>query len=182
MADHFTGIIRIGGQVTAEQWKRMAELEELLVFIDPETKQKTEGAPPLYDGEVYMSEGAIAVDDPQAGGGMFFNLENYLVEQGIPFDRFSSADYGYDAMEASFRVGMEKPLECISTTDGDVTVLVSTVLKVFGDGKAMDDLSEEDLDDLGYGWRLAMLRQEQPLPEFEYYPLGDEVASPYLRG
>src|SRR5437870_810723 len=64
-----------------------------------------------HDSEV------LSVGDDEALGGMFESLEEFLVEQGVAFDRHSDAKYEYDGEIVFYRPGMERPGCCLATQD-----------------------------------------------------------------
>ena len=63
--------------------------------------------------------GHLFLADNQARFGMFEELEGFLCEHGIPFDRHSDARYEFDAENVRFRPGMDRPLEVPSNDAGD---------------------------------------------------------------
>ena len=61
---------------------------------------------------------------------MFEELEGFLCEHGIPFDRHSDARYEFDAEKVAFRPGMNRPLEMPSNKDGDTLLRVDEIRPV----------------------------------------------------
>ena len=63
--------------------------------------------------------GHLFLVNNQARFGMFEELEGFLCEHGIPFDRHSDARYEFDAENVRFRPGMDRPVEVPSNDTGD---------------------------------------------------------------
>lgn len=161
MASQMAGCINIGGRVTRGQWNRMVELEGYLDKLDPATGKTTE------EDTVYLSDGSVTVNDGCASWGHFDELESYLREQGIPYDRQSDAAYEYDAQEASFRPGMDDELTCRGEQNGGIVVPIDRVITYIENKWSLDEIIAlgSTLDD---EVRLYMLRKSQPLPDFEF--------------
>lgn len=68
-----------------------------------------------HDSEV------LSIGDDQAAWGEF-ELEDFLMEHNITFDRRSDAKYEYDGLLVRFRPGMKEPAETLATQDGDPTI------------------------------------------------------------
>jgi hypothetical protein len=82
--------------------------------------------------------GHLSLIDLEANWGQFEGLEEFLVQQGIAFDRYSEAKHQYDAERVWFRPGMRDPETII--TDGSHNPIVGlTVLEEYdhllADGK-----------------------------------------------
>ena len=94
VADRFAGEITIGGNVPA------ALLEKFL-----EQVRSTDSLAGDYDGPSFDAEnteqlrqtldggGHLKLVDPEASHGMFQELEAFLQQHGIPFDRHSDGQY-----------------------------------------------------------------------------------------
>ena len=131
MADYFPGEIRIGGNVSADL------LEELLGELSS-TGAKVGG----YDGTEFNCQSADelrqALDEnghlflvnDQARFGMFEEVEGFLCEHDIPFDRHSGARYEFDAENVRFRPGMDRPVEVSSNGTGDDLMDVDVIRPV----------------------------------------------------
>jgi hypothetical protein len=131
MADYFPGEIRIGGDIPADL------LEELFGELSS-TGAKIGG----YDGtdfncqnadelrQALEENGHLFLADDQARFRMFEELEGFLCEHDIPFDRHSDARYEFDAENVRFRPGMERPLEVPSNGTGDDLMDVNKIRPV----------------------------------------------------
>ena len=120
MSDYFAGEIRIGGNVPADL------LEEFLGELES-SGAKVGG----YDGAAFAcrtadelrqavdENGHLFLVDDQARFGMFEELEGFLCEHDIPYDRHSDARFEFDAENVRFRPGMERPLTVPSNDAGD---------------------------------------------------------------
>jgi len=120
MADRFPGEITIGGKVPcALLGQFLGAVASTCAFVGG-----YEGAP--FDGRTAEDlrgaldeDGHLRLADPEARYGQFDDLEGFLQEHGIPFDRHSDARYEFDAMNVMFRPGMERPVEVASNNAGD---------------------------------------------------------------
>ena len=166
MADEISGSMDIGGRLTWTQWMRKVELEGLLDFLSPATGRSRD------DSIVDLSHGTISLNDPCAAYGHFDELESYLRDQCIPYDRHADARYEYDGEEASFRAGMEGELIATATQDGIITVSASLVARYINDGTTLAEMLAVESDDETAGLRLTILRQAHPLPDFEFVEEG----------
>src|SRR5438045_2325303 len=124
MSDRFPALIEIGGpiprsrvsellarvQATGLRWDwcedavKAATPEELLA----ELRQR--------DSQV------LSIGDDEALGGMFSDLEGFLVRHDIAFDRRSEAKYEYDGEIVFFRRGMKGSGWMLATQDGTPTI------------------------------------------------------------
>ena len=108
MADDTPARLRIGGEITQTQYQAIQQLTE-------------QGARSSF-GRVYE------IRHERARWGAFEALEAYLVEQAIPFDRYSEPALGYDGRLAHFRPGMEGPVEFQASGDtGERVVPVGAI-------------------------------------------------------
>ena len=67
-------------------------------------------------------DGLLRLSNDEAAYGMFEELEDFLVEHGIAFDRRSDAKFEFDAENVSFRPGMKKPVVCLANQNGQPMV------------------------------------------------------------
>lgn len=161
MADYYYGEIRIGGTVTREQFDRMIRIEPALEGLDPDTlgnRGRGEHGPELRDGVLWFG-------DDQASYGEFHDLEGYLREQGIPYDRHSSGYHEWNAEESGFRPGVgcfTAPAE----DDGTVLADAAGVLSHIERGLTVTEIPPPD-DDGDPGLALVLMRRAHPLPPFE---------------
>lgn len=161
MGEYFFGEISIGGQVSREQFARMAEIEPMLEGFDPDTltgRRTGDHGPEVRDGVLYLGDG-------QASYGEFSDLEAYLQAEGIPYDRHSSGYHEYPAEESSHRPGVG----CVTAAardDGTILAEAVAVLSYIGRGLAIDDLPLPD-DGGDAGLALVLMRRGHPLPPFQ---------------
>ena len=120
MADRFPGEITIGGKIPA------ALLEEFLGEVASSGASVGDYGNAPFDGRTAEElrgtldeNGQLRLADPEACYGQFEELEGFLQEHGIPFDRHSDARYEFDAVNVMFRPGMERPVEVASNNAGD---------------------------------------------------------------
>jgi hypothetical protein len=97
VADYTPAHLRIGGEITDPQYQAIQRL--------------TSDAAEVVAGEF------CEIWDHQARGGAFPELEAYLIEESIAFDRFSEPALGYDGRLAQFRPGMAEPAEFTASAD-----------------------------------------------------------------
>ena len=71
--------------------------------------------------------GHLFLVNDQARYGMFEELEDFLCEHDIPYDRHSDARFEWDAENVTFRPGMERPLEMPSNKDGDTLLRMDQI-------------------------------------------------------
>src|SRR5690606_19447394 len=76
----------------------------------------------------------------RAPGGAFQDLEAYLVEQNIPFDRHTEAADGYDGEAVYFRPGMQEPACYSADQNGDPRVSVTEIRKALAETSTYEDL------------------------------------------
>jgi hypothetical protein len=128
MADRFAGEITIGGEVPA------ALLEDFLGEA-----MSTGALVGDYDGSPFAAKtaeelrqaldekGHLKLVDAEANCGMFEELEGFLCEHDIPFDRHSDAQYQFDGENAVFRSGMQCPLIMLCDKSGDSMVFMDQI-------------------------------------------------------
>ena len=75
-------------------------------------------------------DGHLFLVNDQARYGMFEELEDFLCQHGIPFDRHSDARFEFDAENVMFRPGMKRPVEMPSNNDGDALLDVERLRPV----------------------------------------------------
>ena len=82
----------------------------------------------------------LDVGSGEANYGLFPDLEAFLVEHGIAFDRCTEAKYGYDGELVQFRPGMESPKVNLARQSGDRTFTAGDlrpIQKLLERGKAV---------------------------------------------
>ena len=131
MGEYFPAEITIGGKVPARL------LEEFLAEIRS-AGAKVGG----YDGAEFACQdaeelrqaldesGHLFLVDDQASFGMFEDLEGFLVDNGIPFDRHTDTKHEFDAENVRFRPGMKRPARVSSNSLGDDLMDVDKVRPV----------------------------------------------------
>ena len=165
MADRFPTQIRIGGQVNR------AIIPELLGAINAEGLQSDWGSclPDITSEEQlleHMEDGHLTFRDEERAWGEFADLEQFLVENGIPFNRSHCPRYEYDGELVQFRTGMEAPAVAAANDSGVIVIeapeiqrirdILKTAQNMEDVRKAMDELNE-----------LCFEADIEPLPAFE---------------
>jgi hypothetical protein len=116
MGDYFAGDIEIGGKISRK------DLNELIEKILEGGLKKDYNF--LYTRgelvEAFATQKSVSLCDDQAKYGEFPELEAWLIEHKIPFDRHSDARYEYDAVNTYCRVEDNKVIlnTLYSTQDG----------------------------------------------------------------
>jgi len=134
MSDYFAGEIRIGGNVPADLLEEfLGELESSGAKVggydgSPVTCRNAEELRRALD-----ENGHLFLVDDQARFGMFEELEGFLCEHDIPYDRHSDARFEFDAENVRFRPGMERPLTVPSNDAGDDLMDVSMIRPIAGE-------------------------------------------------
>ena len=131
MGEYFPAEIKIGGKLPARL------LEQFLAEIRS-AGTKVGG----YDGAEFACQNAeelrqalnesghLFLVDDRASFGMFENLEGFLVNNGIPFDRHTDTKHEFDAENVRFRRGMKRPVQVSSNSLGDNLMDVGKVRPV----------------------------------------------------
>ena len=129
MAEYMTATLTVGGRITRAQLKKIRKLAEI------------EGA----DMEISeISEQEITIIDDEAPWGKFEQLEQYLIEQRIPFNRHSEAKYEYDAEIVFYRPDYcPRPLEFLATQEGQVAVNALEILEAIERTTTREELVAE---------------------------------------
>ena len=147
MAEYFDGAIRIGGNITREQWDRMKEIEPELARSIPS-----------------QIDGIFEHCSANTRMGQFEELETYLQEQGISYDRHSGAAYDFDAEETSFRPGVPV-ITAYATNGGTILCDAYEVLDYIIRHVDIGDIPKPD-EGGDSGLALVLLRKYNPLPKF----------------
>ena len=143
MGEYFPGKISIGGtiprKVAEELCGRIRDENVGLEYgehdFQPETpKDLAEGAPAGAPLDLYHEE---------ASYGMFDDLEAFLVENGIAFDRCHDPHAEYDEEMVMFRPEMKEPRRLCADTSGKVMVRAEDTQKLI---KALGRASERKFD------------------------------------
>jgi len=130
MADRFTTGIRIGGKV------KRALIPGLIQAINAEQLQQEWGKalPEIATEDQLLShrneKGALWFCNEEQAWGRFEELEEFLVEKGIQFDREHGPRYETDGELALFRPGMKEPRYCVADASGALTVAVEKIQKI----------------------------------------------------
>jgi hypothetical protein len=96
MADRFYGEIKIP-----------------VSYIDDELQELID----QYSADTFEEDGIFSLSDPDARSGEFEELEEYLVQNNIPFDRFSDSYAEYEAEKKQYRP--ESGITGVTLTGGD---------------------------------------------------------------
>ena len=94
--------------------------------------------------EVTDEKGVICLYDDQARDGQLEDLEAWLIEHDIAFDRECGDCGEYDAELVQFRPGMKEPVIFHIDSDGLPTITESTVRELF---EKIDEAQKEALED-----------------------------------
>jgi hypothetical protein len=127
MSEHIAAEIRIGGRVPASLVPALCQsIAHEAVALDwgdgrfsPTTKDELLEARGDCDGVLLLR-----LYDSEAPRGQFEQLEHFLQEHGIPYDRLSDPKYEYMAQLAMFRSGTD-PLELPTDPQHRPTVLAN---------------------------------------------------------
>ena len=108
MADFFWGEIEIGGPVPRSLVPRLLEFaQEPATGYTPD-ELTTANLPKLFK-EFDATKGYLHLEDPEARYGQFEELETFLLEANIGYNRRSDGKYEFTPEEARFRPGMDGP-------------------------------------------------------------------------
>ncbi len=132
MSDRFPGLIEIGGPLSR------GLVPELLARVQAKTlrwdwcEDAVQATTPdeLVDELRQHDCSVLSAGDDEACGGCFPDLEDFLVEHGIAFNRRSDAKYEYDGELVYFRPGMQEPGWIRATQDGEPVVLLDDLQNV----------------------------------------------------
>jgi hypothetical protein len=122
MGERSSGRITIGGNVPEALFPELREW-----CLEADLKEEWSDDRPFFEAiklpedlrESVKSGGHLVLMDAEASGGMFEDLETWLRQNNIPFDRHSTGASGaYDAELVMFRPGMEAPITFPSTDSG----------------------------------------------------------------
>ena len=171
MGERFPAIILIGGQVPRSL------IPDLIDVINASDVGLLWGGRVCFDGHdsliaVLDEQGHLILCDDEASYGVFQDLECFLQNNNIAFDRHSDARYEYDGELVSFRPAVHnvesQMWKFYATQDGDRLVLFNLVSQV-------RDILNQDL----HGERVQEARKLlddilgpviPPLPRFEVIP------------
>jgi len=166
MADRFTAEIRIGGKV------KRARIPALIQAINAEQLQQEWGKalPEITTEDQLLShrneKGVLWFCNEEQAWGQFEDLEEFLRESGIPFNRGHDPRYDSDGELALFRPGMKEPRYCVADASGALMVAVEKIQNI-------RDLLKRNPAKTGVQRALRKLNalcedaDIEPLPEFE---------------
>ena len=172
MSEPIPAKIEIGGSI------KRSQLDEIIRLGDCGNLQ-AEGAGPNYSGISIESlpTPRLVIGNPEADYGEFTELEAFLVENEILFDRHSDAKHEYEAEEVCFRPGMGEPLVSLGT-QGEDNPLISQRLVATAIEQAASP--EDAIEAIRGLLALHYLRAEiAPLPPLE---IEEDELSPSGRG
>ena len=113
MSDRMPAEIRLGGTIKrADVQALCSEIEESGVGVEwGENFSPTDGT------ELFAAakNGELRLVDDEARGGEFDDLEKFLKEKKIPFDRFTDGKYEYDCEAVHYRPGCKPEITCYIT-------------------------------------------------------------------
>ncbi|WP_145949590.1 hypothetical protein [Paenibacillus sp. Y412MC10] len=122
MADHFYGAIEIAkGRYPRHIWEKMNQ---------------------IAGREFEESLACLQMEDANAVNGEFSALEEYLVEQGIPFDRTSE---GFNEIHPEKRIFRPALIDkvIIGDNDGDAYIKTDDLRKVLTEDKPPEDILKD---------------------------------------
>lgn len=132
MAETFPTGIRIGGTVTKSQ----------LEIIKERFKESS-----LRDAEFNVHDDHIYAFDCFATWGEFPELEEFLKENRIPFDRHTEARYEYNGTVTYFRPEISsEPFVFPADQSGDPYILWETLKQALEESKSLEELKEKIKD------------------------------------
>jgi hypothetical protein len=108
MADNFWGEIEIGGPVPRSIVPRLLEFAREPATGYTADELTTANLPRLFK-EFDAATGYLHLEDPDARYGQFEDLETFLLETSIGYNRRSDGKYEFTPEEARFRPGMDGP-------------------------------------------------------------------------
>lgn len=174
MADYFPGEIRIGGPIPRAV---LPELIRAILAAGPSlgdygraraTQESLEEA--LRDGRI------VELCDEQACGGQFADLEAFLVERGIHFDRHSDARHEFDAQNVHCR-GKGPPLVVPATQGGESLIRRQGVLEALDDPSLPAEDKLKAIRQLVASPQLSPLEPIRLLPEEAAVSKGERIAN-----
>lgn len=134
MGNSFWAQIRIGGTVD-----RGAFVEAFFECEGIDFDEAVDSDP--FGSHVEIDPDGLTYTSESASWGEFEELETWLKERGIPFDRIGDTDDGHRT--ASWRPGMAAVWESASETDGSAIVAVDQVKHHLNDGTLAAWLAEQ---------------------------------------
>jgi len=141
MADFYWAKLEFPAGMIDEEVKSALESEGV-----PATKIEREGKYGHADDCAYIEKGIFVLENSRARWGQFEELENCLVEKGIPFDRESSGFYEIFPERRIFRPGNNGERSLDKTyllVDGDPVVSVAAIKERLNDGTLSAYLADE---------------------------------------
>ena len=144
----------------------MCENEENLGELDPATGELSATAKAYYQDVPRIEDGTLYYDNDQATYGRFEELEDYLVEQGIPFTRNSEGFCEYPGETRFFRPGVCDLTAYEQDGVGDV-MPTAVAMDYIERGLSLADIMALG-DEADPSIRLAVLSKDHKLPKFEY--------------
>jgi len=165
MADRYPTKIRIGGQVKRER------LAALIHAINAEGLQSDWGSclPDITSEEELLKNvegGHLSLCDEERAWGEFADLEHFLVQESIPFNRWHAPRYEYDGELAQFRTGMETPATAAVNDNGVIVIEapeIQRIRDILKNAQSMEDVRKA-VDELD---ALCFEADIEPLPPFE---------------
>lgn len=128
MSDYLAAQITIGGCISRALAPRLCKLiQQAGVLLDWEHPFAPETAEDLLAGRRAIDgEWVLQLTDQDAPYGAFPELEIFLTQHEIPFDRQSDPGHGYDGALVSYRPGAG-PTQFVATSDGEPAVPLQPV-------------------------------------------------------
>ena len=180
MADHLAAEIWIGGKVPQSQVASLCKaIRDEFVSLDwgsgafsPQTGIDLREA--VKDGP--QGDSLLWLTDDQARWGEFEQLEGFLRESSIPYDRKSSGKYDYDAEISSYRPGiglytwptnMEGEPIVAGSTLQKIEQKLAAIVKSLQCGRVKQEKIAPRVENLLKQLRKTLPPELPPLPAFE---------------
>lgn len=165
MADRYPTKIRIGGPV------RRGRLAALIRAINAEGLQSDWGSslPDITSEEQllrHIEDGCLTFCDESRAWGEFADLEHFLVQESIPFNRWHAPRYEYDGELVQFRTGMQAPAVAAANDSGVIVIEAPEIQRIRDTLKTAQNMEDvrKAMDELN---ELCFEADIEPLPPFE---------------
>lgn len=178
MGDNYTGTIHIGGKLPLRKFNAFLETvrQSGATTTGDGTWEDEKVSTPEDLTKLLDQHGHLFLRDYQASGGCFDDLEQWLMDNKLAYDRHSDWYYDYDATIVQYRPELGREIYVTSNTDGDRMIYADLVLKArqaLNEGNvhaALKFLDDAVLD----------LKEVTELPKFEIvaYPNAREPRGP----
>lgn len=149
MADRMFAKITIGGTISASVAHGLFKALKFECLLDSPNDLK----------EHMDEEGTFTFEDEEVAWGRFGDLENYCIQNDIPFQRNADGKYEYNPECVWWRPGMKEVVEEICDTDANVRVELSEIEEMIAKVRQRKRLKDP------LGKLLEMIHEEHPVPQ-----------------